>query len=117
MAMDFESGKIEIREDSLNYGPFTFDMTDVAPEGAVISSVAVASYTGKVQPSALLSGETETTSSLIDNLLTAATGDYVVSVYFNYPGVALEANHTLVLTVTWDNTAVHSYFFYKLKVN
>ncbi len=117
MAMDFEAGTIEIREDSLNYGPFTFDLTDAAPSGAVISSVVVTSYSGKVQPSALLSGETETTSSLIDNLLGGATGDYVVSVYFNYPGVALEANHTLVLTVTWDNTAVHSYFFYKVKVN
>jgi hypothetical protein len=117
MAMDFEAGTIEIREDSLNYGPFTFDMTDVAPQGAVISTVVATSYSGKVQPSALLSAETETTTELIDTLLTSATGDLVVSVYFNYPGVALEANHTLVLTITWDNTAVHSYFFYKVKVN
>ena len=117
MAMDFESGKIEIREDSLNYGPFTFDLTDVAPSGAVISSVAVTSYSGKVNPSNELADETETTTELIDAALTASTGDYVVSVYFNYPGVALEANHTLVLTVTWDNTAVHSYFFYKVMVN
>ena len=117
MAMDFEAGTIEIREDSLNYGPFTFDMTDVAPEGAIISSVVVTSYSGKVQPSDLLSGETETTDELVDALLTSATGDLVVSVFFNYPGIALEANHTVVLTITWDNTAVHSYFFYKVKVN
>lgn len=117
MAMDFEAGTIEVREDSVNYGPFTFDLTGVAPDGAVISSVAVTSYSGKVQPSAELADETETTTELIDVALTGSTGDYVVSVYFNYPGVALEANHTLVLTVTWDNTAVHSYFFYKIKVN
>lgn len=117
MAMDFEAGTIEVREDSINYGPFTFDMTDAAPSGAVISTVAVTSYSGKVQPSAELADETETTTELIDSLLTDATGDYVVSVYFNYPGIDLEANHTVVLTITWDNTAVHSYFFYKVKVN
>jgi hypothetical protein len=117
MAMDFEAGTIEIREDSLNYGPFTFDLTDVAPSGAVINTVAVTSYKGKVNPSDELADETETTDELIDAVLTTSTGDYVVSVYFNYPGIDLEANHTLVLTVTWDNTAVHSYFFYKIKVN
>ena len=117
MAMDFEAGTIEIREDSLNYGPFTFDLTLAAPSGAVISSVVVTSYSGKVQPSAALADEIETTTELIDSGLGGATGDYVVSVYFNYPGVALEAFHTLVLTVTWDNTAVHSYFFYKVKVH
>ncbi|MHC4757114.1 MAG: hypothetical protein ACYTE8_00495 [Planctomycetota bacterium] len=117
MAMDFEAGTIEVREDSVNYGPFSFDMEDAAPTDAVISSVTVTSYSGKVQPSAELADETETTSSLIDSLLTAATGDYVVSVYFNYPGYSLEGNHTVVITITWDNTAVHSYFFYKVKVN
>jgi len=115
MAMDFEAGTIEIREDTLNYGPFTFDMTDPAPSGAVISSISVAVYSGKVQPSAELADETEI-ADIIDLGLTAATGDYVASIYFNYPGVAYEGSHTLVITITWDNTAVHSYFFYKVKV-
>jgi hypothetical protein len=117
MAMDFEAGTIEVREDSVNYGPFTFDMTEVAPSGTTIGSVAVTSYLGKVNPSDELADETETTDELIDIPLTGSTGDFVVSVFFNYPGIDLEANHTLVITITWDNSAVHSYFFYKIKVN
>lgn len=116
MAMDFEAGTIEIREDSLNYGAFTFDMTDAAPDSAIISSISCKVYSGKVQPSAELADETEI-PDIIDAVLTAATGDYVVSVFFDYPGLAYEGNHTLVITVTWSNTAVHSYFFYKIKVN
>jgi hypothetical protein len=116
MAADFPAGTIEVREDSLNYGPFTFDMTDAAPSGAVISSVVCNVYDGKVQPSDALASKTEITG-IIDVALTGATGDYVVSVYFNYPGVSSEGNHTLVITITWDNTAVHTYFFYKIKVN
>jgi hypothetical protein len=85
--MDFEAGTIEVREDSLNYGPFAFDFTNAAPTGAVISSVVVSAYVGRVYPSDLLSGKTDITASLVDAALTAATGNYVVSVYLNYPTV------------------------------
>lgn len=115
--MDFEVGTIEVREDSVNYGPFTFDFTKAAPTGAIISTVSVKAYSGKVYPKDDLSTKTDITSDLIDATLTAATGNYVVSVYFNYPGSTKEGNHTIVFKITWDNTAVHSYFFYKVKVN
>ena len=114
--MDFDYGEIEIRYSSTDYGPFTFDLEDAAPTGAVISSVTVKSYSGNVKAGDLLSGETETTDDLVDALLTDASGDYTVAVYFNYPGVDYEGNHTLFFEVTWDNDAVHSYVFYKVKV-
>lgn len=113
---DFDYGEIEVRYNSTDYGPFTFDFEDQAPSGATISSVTVKSYDGNVKAGDLLSGETETTSSLVDSAKTAATGDYTVGVYFNYPGVSYEGNHTLFFEITWSNSAIHSYVFYKVKV-
>jgi len=113
---DFDYGKIEIRYNSTDYGPFTFDLEDAAPTGAIISSVSVKSYSGNVKAGDLLASETETTSSLIDAAKTGATGDYTVGVYFNYPGVNLEGNHTIFFEVTWDNGAIHPYVFYKVVV-
>ena len=112
---DFDYGTIEIRYNSADYGPFTFDLEDAAPTGAVISAVTVKSYDGNVKAGDLLSGETETSSYLVDSVLTAATGDYTVGVYFNYPGVDYEGNHTLFFEITWDNNAIHSYVFYRVK--
>lgn len=113
---DFDFGEIEIRYNSADYGPFSFDLEEAAPTGAVISSVTVKSYFGNVKVGDLLSSETETSDDLVDAAKTGATGDYTVGVYFNYPGVTYEGNHTLFFEVTWDNSAIHSYVFYKVKV-
>lgn len=113
---DFDYGEIEIRYNSTDYGPFTFDLEDAAPTGATISSATVKSYLGNVKAGDLLSAETDTSALLVDAAKTAATGDYTVGVYFNYPGVSYEGNHTLFFAVTWDNGAIHSYVFYKVKV-
>ena len=115
MASDFDYGSIEIRYNSIDYGPFTFDLEDAAPTDAVIASVIVKSYIGNVKPGDLLSGETESTNSLIDAAKTDVTGDYTIGVYFNYPGVTLEGSHTVFFEVTWDNGAIHAYTFYKIE--
>ena len=113
---DFDYGEIEVRYNSTDYGPFTFDLEDAAPTGAVVSNVTVKSYLGNVKVGDLLADETDTTALLIDAALTGETGDYTIGVYFNYPGVDYEGNHTLFFEVTWDSGAVHSYLFYKVKV-
>ena len=113
---DFDYGEIEIRYNSADYGPFSFDLEDAAPTGAVLEDVTVKSYEGNVKAGDLLSGETETTDELVDALKTDVTGDYTVGVYFNYPGVDYEGNHTLFFEITWDNDATHPYVFYKVKV-
>jgi len=113
---DFDYGEIEVRYNSTNYGPFSFDLEDAAPTDAVITTAVVSSYFGKVDVADLLSGEDESTDDLIDAVLSAESGDYTVAVYFNYPGVAYEGNHTVFFEVTWDNGAVHAYTFYKVKV-
>lgn len=113
---DFDYGQIEIRYNSTDYGPFTFDLEDAAPSGTIISSVTVKSYSGNVKAADLLSAEENTTALLIDAAKTGPSGDYTVGVYFNYPGVDYEGNHTLFFEVTWNNDAVHSYVFYKVVV-
>ena len=70
---DFDYGEIEIRYNSADYGPFSFDLEDAAPTGAVISAVTVKSYEGNVKAGDLLSGETETSDDLVDSVFTAAT--------------------------------------------
>jgi hypothetical protein len=113
---DFDYGTIEIRYNSENYGPFNFDFEDMAPPGTTIFGVSVKSYFGNVKVGDLLSSQTETTSDLIDTGLIGINGDYTVDVYFNYPTVAYEGNHTVFFEITWDNTAVHAYTFYKVLV-
>jgi hypothetical protein len=114
---DFPRKTITVRYNTADYGPHSFDLEDAAPTGAVISSVTVKSYSGQVKPGADLALATETTTNLIDAVLTAASGNYTVNVYLNYPGSTLEGNHTLVFEVTWDNNAIHPYYFYKVKVH
>jgi hypothetical protein len=114
--MDFEARTIRVRYGSLDYGPHTFDFEDAVPLDTTIASVSVRAFVGKVKPGDSLTGETEETANLIDNAKTQATGDYVVSVYFNYPGSTKEGNYTLIFEITLNNSAVHPYYFYKVTV-
>jgi len=112
---DFDYGEIEIRYNSSDYGPFNFDLEDVAPPGATISSVTIKSYFGNVDVGDNLSLATETTTQLIDIVKSGPNGDYTIAAYFDYPGVAFEGNHTLFFEVIWSNGAVHAYTFYKVR--
>ena len=104
--MDFEARTIRVRYNSADFGPHTFDFEDAIPLDTTLASVNVRAFLGKVKPGEDLDDETEV-SALIDGILTAVTGDYVVSVYFDYPGAAYEGNYTLVFEITLNNSAVH----------
>ena len=114
--MDFEAKTIRVRYKSTDYGPHTFDFEDALPLDTIISSCTVRAFVGKVKPGEDLDDETELTSSLIDTILTAVTGNYVVSVYFNYPGDDYTGNYTLVFECTLNNGAMHPYYFYRVVV-
>jgi len=118
--MDFEARTIKVRYNSADFGPHTFDFEDAIPLDQVLASVTVRAFLGKVKPGEDLAAETELPTSgvgsLIDSVLTAVTGDYVVSVYFNYPGSTKEGNYTLVFEITLGNAAIHPYYFYKVTV-
>jgi hypothetical protein len=113
---DFEQGEIQIRYNSTDYGPFTFLLEDQAPGTAILQSVTVRSFKDRVREGEDLATKVETTTELIDSLLTAVSGSYTIGVFFNYPGVALEGNHTLVFEVVWNNGAHHPYYFWKVVV-
>ncbi len=113
--MDFEARTIRVRYNSADYGPHTFDFEDAIPLDTTLASVSLRAFLGKVKPGEDLADETEE-SDLIDAVLTAVTGDFVVSAYFNYPGSDAEGNYTLVFEITLDNAAVHPYYFYKVVV-
>lgn len=116
---DFETREIQVRYYSADYGPHVFDFTDALPSGVTISSASVKSYLTKVDQADDLSAKTETTSELIDAQLTAASGNYNVNVYFNYPSTTAwlgGAKHTLVFELTLSNSAKHNYFFHYVRV-
>jgi hypothetical protein len=113
--MDFEARTIRVRYNSADFGPHTFDFEEAIPLDTTLASVNCRAFEGKVKPGANLDDETEV-SALIDGVLTAVTGDYVVSVYFDYPGDDYIANYTLVFEITLNNSAVHPYYFYKVTV-
>jgi len=114
---DFEFGEIEVRYKSTSWGPWGFDFSDALPEGSVIASVTIRSFLGKIDPGEELTGFTESTTELIDAVKSLPIGDKLVAVYFNYPGAALEGNHSLIFEVTLVGGAQHPFYFYKVKVH
>jgi hypothetical protein len=117
MSTHFELGEIEIQYASADWGPFGFDFADALPPGTTISTCTVRSFKGKVEPGADLALETESTSLLIDAEKTIPVSATMVAVYFNYPGVALEGNHTIIFEVTLNTGAINPFYFYKVKVH
>lgn len=118
MALDFAKDKIEVRYNSVDYGPFTFDLQKVLPSGVTISSVTVKSFLGKFDQKDDLGDATETTSELINAAKSGVSGSYGVAVYFNYPSTLTNRNadHTLVFEVTMSNNATHNYYFQRVYV-
>ena len=111
MAADFPTFKIEVRYNSLDYGPFSFDFEDACPSGVTVSSATVRSFLGKYDTDDDLSDFTETTSELVDTAKTAVSGNYTVNVYFNFPGTSTnqDLKHTLVFEITFSNSGTHNY--------
>lgn len=118
MALDFAKDKIEVRYNSADYGPFTFDLQQVLPSGVTISDVTIRSFLGKYDQKDDLGDATETTSELVDAVKSGVSGSYGVAVYFNYPSTLTYRNtdHTLVFEVTMSNNGTHNYYFQRAYV-
>ena len=112
---DFDRFKIDIRQNTLDWGPFVFDFEASMPTGVTVSAVTLKSYLGRVIPKDDLDDETETTSELIDSIKTVVSGNYNVNAYFNYPTTAAYlggVKHTLVFNLTMSNGSTHSWYGY-----
>jgi hypothetical protein len=112
---DFDRFRIDIRQNTADWGPFVFDFTSAMPTGVTVSAVTLKSYLGHVNPKDDLDDETETTSELVDTVLTVVSGSYNVNAYFNYPTTATNiggVKHTLVFNLTMSNGATHSFYGY-----
>lgn len=110
---DFDRMKIDIRQNTLDWGPFKFDFETALPDGITLSAVTLKSYLGKVIPKDDLDDETETTSELIDAVKTVVASSYIISAYFNYPTTSTNlggVKHTLVFNLTFSNAATHSFY-------
>ena len=116
---EFIQDRICIQSNASEWGPFTFNFADGLPTGKTLSSVTVKSYLGRVKPdnSDTLSSFIETTSELIGT--TAVVSDTQATVQFNRPTTStyINANHTLVFTVTLSGGGgTHDAFYYRVEV-
>ena len=119
---DFPKATIDVRYATYNYGPFNFDLEDALPSDVTIQDVTVRSFLGNVKEDDDLSGETETTSELVDSVLTVKNGNCTVDVYLNYPTTEayIGENHTLIFEITTSaasNTAKQAFYYYRVKVH
>ena len=112
MAADFPRFKIDIRYNTLDYGPFEFDFEDACPSGVTVTGITLRSFLGKVDVDDDIASFTETTSELIDTVETAVSGDYGVNAYFNYPTTSTNQGekHSLVFEITFSNAATHNFY-------
>ena len=112
MATDFARFKIEVRYNTVDYGPFAFDFEDACPSGVTVNDVTLRSFLGKVDMDDDLADFTETTSELIDTVKTAVSGDYGVDAFFNYPSTLTNqgAKHSLIFEITFSNTGTHNFY-------
>jgi len=112
MATDFPKFKIDIRYNSLDYGPFSFDFTDACPTDITVSDVTLRSFVGSVDIDDDLDDFTESTDELIDAAKTVVTGSYTVNAYFNFPTTAAYqgTRHSLVFEITFSNEGTHNFY-------
>jgi hypothetical protein len=112
MAADFATFKIDVRYNSLDYGPFSFDFEDACPSSITVSSAVIRSFIGKVDIDDDLDDYTESTSELVDTVKTAVTGSYTVNAYFNFPSTAANqgVKHSLVFEITFSNSGTHNFY-------
>ena len=119
MAADFPKSTIDVRYATTDYGPYNFDFEDALPSDIELSSVTIRSFAGNVTQDDDLSGETESTSELIDSVKSVINGKYTVDVYFDYPSTAayIGQSHTLIFEITANNGGIHPFYFYRVKVH
>jgi hypothetical protein len=112
MAADFSRFKIDVRYNSLDYGPFSFDFEDACPTGTTVSDITLRSFLGKVDIDDDIDDFTESTSELIDTAKVAVSGDYGVNAYFNFPTTTTYhgEKHSLVFEITYSNAATHNFY-------
>lgn len=112
MATDFARFKIDIRYNTLDYGPFAFDFEDACPSNVTVTGVVLRSFCGKVDTDDDIASYTESTSELIDTGKTAVSGDYGVDAFFNYPTTAAHQGekHSLVFEITFSNGGTHNFY-------
>lgn len=114
---DFPSGTINIRYNTDNWGPYSFDFTNSVFSGDSVSDVTVKAYLGNVKPTDDLDDETDLTTELIDSDFPPSVSDNVVSVYFKYPGDSYKGNKiTLIFEITLTGTGVHPFYFQYVKI-
>lgn len=111
MAADFPRFKIDVRYNSLDYGPFSFDFEDACPSGVTVDDVTLRSFVGKVDIDDDIDDYTESTDELVDLAKTVVTGNYTVNAYFNFPSTSTYQNekHSLVFEITFSNDGTHNY--------
>ena len=100
----FPPDTIMIQPYALAIGPFTFDLSGQLPAGDDIASIIVATYLDGV----------DTTASLISGVPTEVAN--VITVYFDYPGVALHGTHKLTFEYTLVSGATDEADFYGIMV-
>ncbi len=93
---DFEGVNIAISAGTDNWGPLTFNMEPLLPDGELLSEVDIKVFCGN----------TETTDELIDMLTLDATS-VSVSVRFQYPGDAFTGLHEIHFSLTTDHGGTH----------
>jgi len=123
--MDFAAGHptIEIRWDSNDWGPYTFDFEDSIPTGHTIATATVRAFQGKKKPldtfaSPTGGGLTDVTALLIDPDYTPAIiGNYQVAVKFKYPGDDYKGERmTLIFEITTDGAAKHPFYYHTVNI-
>jgi hypothetical protein len=116
MKIEFEQGTITIQENAEDWGPYNFNFRDALPSGFALTHCTVVAYLGRVKPGDDLSGQTDTTSELINT--TSVASDTTVTVTFDRPTTTayIDVSHTLVFNFTITGGGTHSAYFYRVKV-
>jgi len=105
--LDFVADVISVNSETVDWGPFAFDLTDSLPTGVTIASVQVRSF---------LRGA-ETTANLVTPN-TAYFAGLVVAVNFSYPGDHFIGSHEIHIIVTLTGgTSQYGFRFNYVDVN
>jgi len=112
---DFNEGRIEIRYNADNWGPYEFDFEGFLPESDSISAVTIRSFVGNLKPSSDMTDFVEIPADLtglIDTTKPPVISVTSVLVYFRYPGSTYKGEKvTLVFQITTEVGAVHAAYF------
>lgn len=91
MRLDFDQDEIKLLSTADNWGPYTFDFTNILPTGNSISSVTLTAYDSAT--------DTDRTTDIIESGSVSLSSPEI-SVRFQYPGASLTGYHYLVFDIT-----------------